>query len=70
MCDFSHSSSCWSSGVVMTGGSKRIRVPLGIRLIAIRPFIFPGTSSKAYIELFSYIACSNSCFDVLIEVQE
>ena len=35
----------------MMGSSERIRVPLEIFSIATRPFPFPGTSCKAYMEL-------------------
>ena len=55
-------STCWQMDVrnrllltgsltVMTATSERIRVPLKIFFIATRPFPFPGTSCKAYMEL-------------------
>lgn len=42
---------CSTSGSVMMGSSDRIRVPLGILRVAIRPLPFPGTSSMVYIFL-------------------
>jgi hypothetical protein len=51
MWNFSQSSSGGPSGVVMIGGSSRIRVPLEISVAAMRPLPFPGTSVKEYIEV-------------------